>query len=94
MRTAPHIALCSLLLICGCILLFEMVARDDVSGSDREKLMGSLRVEDFPSYLAYAEAVAQKKADKHLSAGTARSTYRKNSITQDTRRRSAPFQSD
>ena len=61
MKTAPHIALYSLLLICGCILLFEMVAREDASGSDRERVSEApLRLEDFPSYLAYADAVAQK----------------------------------
>ena len=67
MKTTSHIALCSLLLICGCILLFEMVAGDKASDGDREKVSDvALQLEDYPTYVLYAEAVANK--NKRITA--------------------------
>jgi TPR repeat protein len=92
MRTAPHIALYSLLLICGCILLFEMVAREDAGGGDREKLSEApLRLEDFPSYLAYAEAVAQKNERINTSRRARHGPHTQRAASRkDTRREPAP----
>ena len=83
MTTASHISLYSLLIVCGCILLFEMVVRDDAIGSEKLSEV-ALRLEDYPTYVLYAEAVADKNQRinasrrARLGLGTERYAVQKN----------------
>ena len=76
MKTTQLIALCSLLLVCGCILLFELVIRNDASGVDRDDISGpAMREEDYPNYVLYAEAVADKNRRVTASLRAQRGLY-------------------